>query len=199
MQQIQASAADIWRAAPSPVRQPPGNNNNSANQPDTLTTWPTMPTTAAKKGRPKNNSDTAAHDKHDPQQKAQTHNTRRPSLDTTECTTQSPLTRTTQHQHSYMSRFDEMEAAILRNHEDSITTSTRVNQMDDRITRTMAACERVSSQVTNLESQMCRVFEKLDQIVNRLPPPPPQRQLTDSQHRRRRQHLSKDTEHFIPI
>ena len=50
--------------------------------------------------------------------------------------------------------------------------------MDDRITRTMAACERVSSQVTNLESQMSRVFEKLDQIVNRLPPSPPQQQIT---------------------
>ena len=170
MQQMQASAADIWRAAPTTVRHPaPGSNvpRSPASRPITEeSSWPNLHTAGFAKitddkdhgGRQKNMSSNPS-------------NMRRPSMDTTECTTQSPLTRTTtQHQpNNHTSRFDELEAAILRNHEESLATSTRVSQMDDRITRTMAACERVSSQVNNLEAQMSRVFDKLDLIVNRLP------------------------------
>jgi hypothetical protein len=85
--------------------------------------------------------------------------TRRPSAtDTTVGTTQSPLTRNTAMNNTQMSeqhrQFDEIEAAFMKNHEAIGKATGRMDQLEDRITQTMSACEELSNQVALLDSRL---------------------------------------------
>lgn len=104
--------------------------------------------------------------------------TRRPSIDTTVSTTQSPMTRlshvhTTQGSTHTNRQFEELEAAFLKHQEEFDKSATRMTTMEDRVTRTMSACEQLSKQVTNMDTRFMNMFEKLETLImTRIPAVP---------------------------
>ena len=62
-------------------------------------------------------------------------------------------------------RFEEMEAAFLKNHDEIGKATGRMDQLEDRITRTMSACEKLSNQVAHMDSRFTSMFEKLETLL----------------------------------
>ena len=95
---------------------------------------------------------------------------RRPSTtdSITAGTTQSPLTRNTAmntHTSDHYRKFEEIEAAFLKHHDEIERTTGRMDTLEDRITRTMSACEKLSSQVATMDSRFTTMFEKLETLL----------------------------------
>ena len=58
-----------------------------------------------------------------------------------------------------------------------------MDTLEDRITRTMSACEKLSSQVATMDSRFTSMFEKLETLlITRIPEtPPPNSQVATTQ------------------
>ena len=165
------TSAEIWQAAPDGVRNTP----------------PSLPTRTGKQLYP-NQSSTGVQKTHSTDgylahaTRKHSHNSsmtdktqqnftqqeefpaisRRPSLDTTVATTQTPLSRTNTQQST---SFQELEAAFLRHQSEFNTITTTVTNMDARITRTMAACTTTAQQIVHIESRLDQMVIQLQQIV----------------------------------
>jgi hypothetical protein len=180
MKQLQASSHDIWQAAPASVRAPDPAPPPQKHRFDN-TYYPTSAamTPQAKNKQsiqPTNVSDSEQNDKPPTNDFPPLHR-RRPSTDTTHTagTTQSPMTRYSNNHMTTQTiqdkKFEEMEAAFLHNQEEFMRSTTRMNALEDRVTRTMSACEMLSNQVATMDSRFTRMFEKLEQLLmDRVPP-----------------------------
>jgi hypothetical protein len=58
-----------------------------------------------------------------------------------------------------------MEAAFFNHHKEIERATGRMDILEDRITRTMSACEKLSSQVATMESRFTSMFEKLETLL----------------------------------
>ena len=65
----------------------------------------------------------------------------------------------------HIRKFEEMEAAFQKNHDEIERASGRMDTLEDRITRTMSACEKLSSQVATMDSRFTSMFEKLEMLL----------------------------------
>jgi uncharacterized coiled-coil protein SlyX len=176
MQKLQASSVDIWRVAPLSVNKVQTSVHpfhfTHSNEKEMK-----KQNKASFSSRPDSTLDNHNHfggRKLDQANDYPPLTRRLSATDTTVGTTQSPLTRNTAMNNTQMSeqhrRFDEIEAAFIKNHEAIGKATGRMDQLEDRITRTMSACEQLSNQVALMDSRFTSMFEKLETLLTtRLP------------------------------
>lgn len=172
MQRMQETSEDIWKAAPAAVR---GTTNHQMRNDATSQHTGHFPSaTQGPQAKPLDHhqaNNPYLHHK-DTTANTTTPTNRRPSLDTTVGTTQSPMTGlSAQHtQTSNNRRFDDIEASFMRHQAEFSKTSERMTTLEDQVHRTMSACEQLSQQVTQMDSRFTSMLEKLETMLTiRLP------------------------------
>lgn len=172
------TSAEIWKAAPNSIRTPAQKTKNHKDGTATTQVQPLSPTAEQKSANHrntcnsenqnqtplKNNTSAAPASRGRQQQFAEfPPMVRRPSMDTTVGTTQSPTSRTTTAQSP---SFVELEAAFYRHQSEFTKVTTTVLEMDDRVTRTMAACNSTAQQILLIEGRLDQITIALQHIAN---------------------------------
>jgi hypothetical protein len=151
------SAADIWNAAPSTVRE--------------STTTPERPQPATPVWKNTSRQDIANHDRDNASiggansiSSFPTNAQRRPSLDMTIGTTNSPLTRGT-NGNTRLSNISDLETSVARQQEEFQKLSNRLDKMDKRNTRANEVYHKIGSFQIQLD-QMYLALQKICESID---------------------------------